>query len=112
MFKHIKIFVLALLLPVSANANFLSNDPEERVRLSKIIMQWGEIIHSSPLKDFEDDEQRGSAMYHVRVNKVTPIQIIKLYPIPTGIYVCVVALRNSNSVANSKAFLGVLCNKI
>ena len=106
------IFVLALLLPVSANANFHSNDPEEHKRLSKLIIQWGEIIHSSPMKDFEGNERRGSAVYHVRVNKVTPIQIIKLYPIPTGIYVCVVKLRNSNSESDFTGFLGVLCNKI
>ena len=53
MFKLIKIFFLALLLPVSANAEsfFPTDDPEQGKRISKLVMQWGEIIHSTNMTE-------------------------------------------------------------
>ena len=88
-FKLIKVFVLALLIPVSANANFHSGTEEENERLSRLIMQYGEIIHSVPMKDSKGNEL--SATYHVRVNKGSSNRM-KLQPIPEGIYVCFVAV--------------------
>ena len=64
-------------------------------------MQHGEIIHSSPLKDFSGNEIIGSVLYHVRVNKAfidlnisaIPKGIRKmLNDIPDGIYMCVVGI--------------------
>ena len=45
MIKTIKILVLALLLPVSANADD-NLTKEQRAELSEKVMLWGEIIYS------------------------------------------------------------------
>ena len=89
MFKLIKILVLALLLPVSANAGFHGGDVEEHKRLSKLIMQHGEIIHSTAMKDAFGNEIIGNALYHVRVQSNVKIFFNE---VPKGIYICVVGI--------------------
>ena len=85
MFKLIKIFFLALLLPVSANAGFHGGDVEEHKRLSRLIMQWGEIIHSTAMKDFRGNEIVGDALYQVRIKKPNRMELLG---VPEGIYLC------------------------
>jgi hypothetical protein len=86
-FNLIKILVLALLLPVSANAGFHSGDVEEHKRLSRLIMQHGEIIHSTAMKDFRGNEIVGDALYQVRIDKGSSNRM-KLQAVPQGIYLC------------------------
>ncbi len=52
-------------------------------------MQYGEIIHSAPMKDSKGDET--SAIYHVRINKGSPNRM-KLDELYDGIYVCFVTV--------------------
>ena len=90
MFKLIKIFFLALLLPVSANAEsfFPTDDPEQGKRISKLVMQYGEIIHSADMK-FLGKELTGSVVYHVRIKKPNRMELLG---VPEGIYVCFAGL--------------------
>ena len=85
MFKLIKILVLALLLPVSANAGFHGGDVEEHKRLSRLIMQHGEIIHSTAMKDFKGNEIVGDTLYQVRIDKPNRMELLG---VPEGIYLC------------------------
>ena len=91
MIKFIKILVLALLLPVSANAGFHGGDPENHERLSRLIMQHGEIIHSTAMKDFKGNEIVGNALYQVRIDKGSSNRM-KLQAVPQGIYLCQVGV--------------------
>ena len=102
-FKFIKILILALLLPVSANAGFHNGDVEEHKRLSRLIMQHGEIIHSTVMKDFRGNEIVGNALYHVRIYKGSSNRM-KLQGIPQGIYVCLVGQLDDISFMD--------CNKL
>ena len=85
MFKLIKILVLALLLPVSANAGFHGGDVEEHERLSRLIMQHGEIIHSTAMKDFKGKDLIGGAVFHTRIKKPNRMELLG---VPEGIYLC------------------------
>ena len=90
MFKLIKIFVLALLLPVSANTEsfFPTDDPEQGKRISKLVMQWGEIIHSTNMT-FLGKDLIGGAVFHVRIKKPNRMELLG---VPEGIYVCFAGL--------------------
>ena len=99
MFKLIKVFVLALLIPVSANANFHSGTEEENERLSRLIMQYGEIIHSADMK-FLGKELIGSVVYHVRIKKPNRMELLG---VPEGIYLCFVGLDpDDNTIMECK----------
>ena len=101
MFRLIKIFVLALLLPILANAGFHSGNVEEHKRLSKLIIQWGEIIHSSTLKDFKGNEIGASVIYYLRINKTS--KRMKLQAIPEGIYLGIAGLDlNDKTIMDCK----------
>ena len=86
MFKLIKIFFLALLLPVSANAEsfFPTDDPEQGKRISKLVMQWGEIIHSTNMT-FLGKDLIGGAVFHIRIKKPNRMELLG---VPEGIYLC------------------------
>ena len=99
MLKFIKILVLALLFPLTANADFHSGDPEQARRLSKVIMQWGEIIHSTNMK-FLGRDLVGGAVFHVRINKTS--NRMKLQGIPEGIYVCFAGLGYKHKLSDVK----------
>ena len=73
-----------------ASANFHSGTEEENERLSRLIMQYGEIIHSADMK-FLGKELIGSVVYHVRISKGSSDRM-KLQAIPEGIYLCIVGL--------------------
>ena len=107
MFRLIKILVLALLLPVSANANFHSGTEEEHERLSRLIMQYGEIIHSVGVKDSKGNYL--SASYHVRVNKGSSNRM-RLQVIPEGIYICMVAVTTGSDLDGRRSLFN--CAKL
>ena len=88
-----------------ASANFHSGTEEENERLSRLIMQYGEIIHSVPMKDAKGNEL--SAIYHVRVNKGSSNRM-KLQPIPEGIYVCFVAITTVEVVEGKESLFNCL----
>ncbi len=88
MFKLIKILVLALLFPLTANADFHSGDPEQAKRISKLVMQWGEIIHSTNMT-FLGKDLIGGAVFHVGIKKPNRMELLG---VPEGIYVCFAGL--------------------
>ena len=101
MFKLIKIFVLALLLPVSANAEsfFPTDDPEQGKRISKLVMQWGEIIHSTNMT-FLGKDLIGGAVFHVRIKKPNRMELLG---VPEGIYLCFLGLDpDDNTIMECK----------
>ena len=86
--KKLLAILSVVLFANQASANFHSGTEEENERLSRLIMQYGEIIHSADMK-FLGKDLIGGAVFHVRIKKPNRMELLG---VPEGIYVCFAGL--------------------
>lgn len=97
--KRLLAILSLVLFANQASANFHSGTEEENERLSRLIMQYGEIIHSADMK-FLGKELIGSVVYHVRIKKPNRMELLG---VPEGIYLCFVGLDpDDNTIMECK----------
>ena len=97
--KKLIAILSVVLFANQASANFHSGTEEENERLSRLIMQYGEIIHSADMK-FLGKELIGSVVYHVRIKKPNRMELLG---VPEGIYLCFVGLDpDDNTIMECK----------